>query len=410
MASGILMPEYYGGQTKPDLLLHFEGNSGSWVMSDSSPNNYLCNSGDTRCYISSNRAKFGTNSLYHENVSSSPGFVAYYVDNSRMAFGLADFTIDFWVYRIGTTATQILIDFRGADESNIGLRPQMNIAKSGTNYYISSYVNGSTVFTGTTNLTANTWHHVAWTRRAGTSRIFIDGVLDGSWSDTTNYGVGIRRPCFGFESNSVNSGNQLYGNIDEVRIINGRAMWISNFTPPTVAYEPQPATAMEIALTANGTSSYTDVNYREMFAAALLTGVGSKVRLTLNVKGGVAYPITSMYIGHAAASGNWYDFDGTQVPVTFGGSTSITPPNTADNHVASDWINYPFDSSKNFIIAHHRTSTGTVPYPYKGSLSTTNYKHYEYASASNESGVSVPATPTNTDTGTARLFTKIEVL
>ena len=62
---------------------------------------------------------------------------------------------------------------------------------------------------------------------------------------------------------------------------------------------------------------------------------------------------TQMYFGRQAASGDAYDFDGKQVPVTWGGLTHNAQ--VSNQQVTSDWINLPsdqpFDPSKTYLVS-----------------------------------------------------------
>jgi hypothetical protein len=89
--------------------------------------------------------------------------------------------------------------------------------------------------TGTTSIAANTWYHVAVSRYAGNTRLFVNGVQDGStYSDSTNYLAVANRPVIG-----VGGGLAAFffnGYIDDLRITKGIARYTSNFTPPTTAF------------------------------------------------------------------------------------------------------------------------------------------------------------------------------
>ena len=91
-----------------------------------------------------------------------------------------------------------------------------------------------TVISGSTNLLANNWYHVAVTRSGTTLRLFVNGVLD---STTT-----------GFANNLTNSDNFTIGDrvadspfaqypfegyISNVRVVKGTAVYTSNFIPST---------------------------------------------------------------------------------------------------------------------------------------------------------------------------------
>jgi hypothetical protein len=83
-------------------------------------------------------------------------------------------------------------------------------------------------------LLTNTWQHIAYTRTGGTGRLFVGGVLAGSWADTTNYVGTVNRLGQTSASNAVD--NRLSGYIDDLRITKGVARYTAGFTPPTAAF------------------------------------------------------------------------------------------------------------------------------------------------------------------------------
>jgi len=84
---------------------------------------------------------------------------------------------------------------------------------------------------------------------------------------------------------------------------------------------------------------------------------GSKLRIT--VQGGNTSGVTwdKMYVGHAASSGDAWDFDGTQVQVTFGGNVtgSVGFPQAL---VTSDEVTYAFNKTKPLVIRVHASISG----------------------------------------------------
>lgn len=102
-------------------------------------------------------------------------------------------------------------------------------------------------------------------------------------------------------------------------------------------------------------AGWNGFNLRTVIPASMLTTSGFKVRMTMepsSITEGAQ--IDSMYIGHAAGAGDAYDFDGTQVPVTYLGNTSwlIGPGGT----YLTDEITYDFNEAKAFIVAMHFNS------------------------------------------------------
>ena len=148
--------------------------------------------------------------------------------SSDFAYGTGDFTIECWIYVRANTTAFLLTD---SGESVAFLY----LAGQGTglfNVIYSSEDGGPTLNSGnTTNLlNLNQWYHIAFSRSSGTSRLFVDGNLRDSSSDTQNYGnqalkIGGR----------VDGSDHLNGIISNLRIVKGRALYTTGFYPPSSA-------------------------------------------------------------------------------------------------------------------------------------------------------------------------------
>jgi hypothetical protein len=165
--------------------------------------------------------KFGTASLALDGT----GDYATVPSTADFGFGVANFTIEFWVYRNNTTLTEGFLDFKTSNPQNVP-----NIYAVGSNLYY--FVNGSVRITGTGVISsASTWYHIAVSRTGTDTRMFVNGIQVGStWTDSTNY---ITAPLV-IGNNYVYSAG-LNGHIDDLRISKGIARYTTNFTAPTSA-------------------------------------------------------------------------------------------------------------------------------------------------------------------------------
>lgn len=151
--------------------------------------------------------------------------------------------------------------------------------------------------------------------------------------------------------------------------------------------------------------SWTGFNMRQHIAASLLSQSGSKFRLTLQSgSGSEGAQISGMYAGHAAGSGDAYDFDGTQVQVTVASSSSFTV--AANSTVVTDEITYTFNEASNFIIAAHFNNGSHDTVRAKNAVpGNTNY----FKSAASEVATA-NVTGYSTTANALRLVSLIEVL
>jgi len=155
----------------------------------------------------------------------------------------------------------------------------------------------------------------------------------------------------------------------------------------------------QTAYTQNLISNNTGWNGRTLrnVMAATNTYNGTQVRVTLSPSSGATMTIDAAYMGHAAVAGDAYDFDGTQVQITFnGGSTGfVAAINTPQ---VSDAMTYTYDRTKNFIISVHFSAVSAT-------RSANNAPGY-YKDAVNEAGTTDVTGYTTTQT---IMVSKVEV-
>ena len=180
------------------------------------------------------QSKFGGASGYFGAFTDQWGLVN---SSSISAFGTGDFTIEAFVFvPSGSTDTSVI-------SSNANTTAGTS---SGWAFYSRhagfSYVarffdasSGGVSVNGSTEVTVNTWHHLAVTRQSGTIRIWLDGVLDGEGANTSNFSdytyhrVGSPRGDSPLLQNTE-------GYLEDYRETKGVARWSSGFTPRTTAF------------------------------------------------------------------------------------------------------------------------------------------------------------------------------
>jgi len=214
------------GQTV--ALFHFDGTQGSRVLTDSSGTNKVATiTGNP--VISTAQSKFGGASLYVDGDGNSHTNYVRADGGSDFLFP-GDFTVDWWQYVVkytnvwGNFVSLIVPGDENTCSSCVGLAWN----SSGANIHSIRYPSDSV-----TAPSSNFWHHIALTRSASTFRVFADGVLV-----ATDFGItGTIGGVLGITGASSNSDDgDFNGYIDELRVVNGVAVWKSNFTPPAAPY------------------------------------------------------------------------------------------------------------------------------------------------------------------------------
>ena len=157
-------------------------------------------------------------------------------DHADFDLGTGDFTIEGWYYLENfNTSTQCLMDWRGGDGIN-GACPVVFRDSSSDNIYY--YLDGGRRID---NIAINwyTWFHLTICRSSGKTRLFIDGVERGSFSDSFDY---VSSDILLGLAQSNNS--DIKGNISNYRVVKGKALYTSNFKPPMRELEVTPETVL----------------------------------------------------------------------------------------------------------------------------------------------------------------------
>jgi hypothetical protein len=208
------------------------------------------------------------------------------------AFGTGDFTIEAWVYKADSAVQRAIIDTR--DNSSVGA-----LFYTTTNNKLNLFDGTSTWVSSTNTVPINQWAHVAAVRASGTTKLYINGIPEGSAADSRTYVTGSSGLHIGrqFGSNT----NDWLGYISDIRIIKGIAIYTSNFLPPTA-----PLNNYSTSVPASLLLNFNNGGIVDQHGTNVLEAVGN-AQLSTSVK---KYGSSSMY------------FDGTgdylTIPTNFG--------------------------------------------------------------------------------------------
>lgn len=217
--------------SSPMLLLHFDGTPGSTTFTDSSLS--------PKTFTAVGNAQLASGGVFGQCLRcDGNGDYTTTPDSVDFSLGSAPFTLQFRFRctAAGGTFKRIL----GQNDSNgtagsrsfAALRTSDNIIRCGVSDGTTEYeIFGTTQFTDVVN---PGFHHVAFVRTGNTLKMFIDGVQEGGdleftgsvFNSTNLFAVGTT----GQENNAW-----WEGDIDEVILHRGVALWTENFTPPTAA-------------------------------------------------------------------------------------------------------------------------------------------------------------------------------
>ena len=172
-------------------------------------------------------------SLNLTDISISTGGVDFdrvgdYLSFAGVSIGTNDFTIEAWIYPDGSLNYPCIVDTRTAQGGSSGFFWGLN---NGNRLYV--YTGGADRVGGT--VTAGEWSHVALVRdySATTTTMYINGLSVGSWTgDNSNYSNDLTKIGF----SNISGGAEDFhwaGKISNVRVVVGRALYTTDFYPPS---------------------------------------------------------------------------------------------------------------------------------------------------------------------------------
>ena len=155
------------------------------------------------------------------------GTTDYLITNNTTNLGSGNFTIEGWFYFNGFGSNQVLIDVYNGSTTN----SWQIYTNTGAHFFWYSAATGITQIVGTATLSINTWYHFAAVRSGTTVKTYVNGVLDGTTTDATNYNATGALWIGGQRVSGPTA--LLNGYASNVRIVVGTAVYTSTFTPPT---------------------------------------------------------------------------------------------------------------------------------------------------------------------------------
>ncbi len=209
-------------QGYPGLCLVSDQVNGSQVFVDRGPSNH------TITAVNDSHHDSGGSIFLHNSTSiyfDGTGDYLTVPTGSDCTFGLGDFTVECWFYPTSAGSSQVMIsNMAGWTTNNAwGLAYQDNTAG------ISWLTDGGSWMISAGTSQASAWHHAAVCRTGALTSLYVDGALantsatETAWTSVATLGIG-----------ATGTGAQPYtGYLDDVRIIQGKAIYTHDFIPPS---------------------------------------------------------------------------------------------------------------------------------------------------------------------------------
>lgn len=205
--------------------------------------------------IDQNIKKFGSGSLFH---SSSIPLIYYATDNLNIDL----INIDFWLYRTGSTNSEIF-RYTGTAYGSGSLITISGNASNGINAYVNGFKNSgiSQIAISTTALTLNSWNHIRIGINTGNNSIAI-------WTNGTRTAYLQTTDGINYITGRKNAYIKLGGNyLDEFRIYSGGSN--TSLTSITVPTQPFVNDANTIFLAHYDTGYQDDISLIQSASATI---------------------------------------------------------------------------------------------------------------------------------------------
>jgi hypothetical protein len=142
--------------------------------------------------------------------------------------GSGDFCVETWVYFNTLGANRMMVE---SWASNVGWQ----LYYTNTTAKFAWFNTAAITLSSTTTPVIGQWYHVVASKSSGVLRMFVNGVLEASVADSTNYAP-TAPLATGVQLSTIT--NLMAGYLSDVRITTGNAVYGGNFTPPYVPLQP----------------------------------------------------------------------------------------------------------------------------------------------------------------------------
>jgi hypothetical protein len=227
--------------------------------------------------------KFGSKSMYFNGTTD----YLTIPHNPNLVFGSGDFTVECWINTPGTINpcgvwAKKTVNGYGIELTLNPLAPAMVVSVNGTTWGIN--------LSSSISLVANTWAHVAMTRKGNTFSLFVNGALGAS--ATLAGSVYDNSLPFVVGSAQADTTYAFQGYIDDFRFTKGYARYWSGFVPPVQTFGDSSSAdpyfnQVSLLLHADGTSYSAPAMNNNLvvdssYNAATITRVGTPTQATFS--------------------------------------------------------------------------------------------------------------------------------
>ena len=150
--------------------------------------------------------------------------------------GLDSFTMEVWVKFDSVSGLGVIVDSRSGSIQNTPI-----LSRDASGYIYAANTGSSNhrggamyhILKSTTQVTTGNWYHIAWSRSGSSNKLFINGILEDTYTDGDNYNGG---PGYFEIGGAVHQSNYFTnGLLSNFRFTKGQALYTSSFNPSASA-------------------------------------------------------------------------------------------------------------------------------------------------------------------------------
>ena len=158
--------------------------------------------------------------------------------NNQFEFGGTEFTIEMWV-NIAATSSIVGTFFSKGNNNSVGTE-FISLQTTGNNTIPGFFFRSGSALVSGPSLELNKWYHLAVTRSGNTFRLFVDGKLVDSATNSNDLATGVTGGVsVGGQSYDLSANTRKFiGSLSNVRILKGTALYTSDFTVPVHELQP----------------------------------------------------------------------------------------------------------------------------------------------------------------------------
>jgi len=157
---------------------------------------------------------------------------------NQFEFGGTEFTIEMWV-NIAATSSICGTFFSKGNNNSVGTE-FISLQTTGNNTIPGFFFRSGSALVSGPSLELNKWYHLAVTRSGNTFRLFVDGKLVDSATNSNDLATGVTGGVsVGGQSYDLSANTRKFiGSLSNVRILKGTALYTSDFTVPVHELQP----------------------------------------------------------------------------------------------------------------------------------------------------------------------------